>query len=189
MCAPTGIGFLYGKEAILESMPPFFGGGEMIGEVFFDHFTVAALPHKFEAGTPAIAEAIALGAAVDYLNAIGMDRIHAYEAELTAYLFKKLESISSLRIYGPKPTFDGEGRAALVAFNIEGIHGSDLATLLDHEGVAIRSGHHCTQPLHRLFDASGSARASLYFYNTFEEIDQFMVALRETIDFFHQMLA
>lgn len=189
MCAPTGVGFLYGKEAILEAMPPFFGGGEMIGEVFFDHFTVAELPHKFEAGTPAIGEAIALGAAVDYLTAIGMDRIHAYEAELTAYLFKKLEKIPGLRIYGAKPTLEGEGRSSLAAFNVEGIHGSDLAALLDCEGVAIRSGHHCTQPLHRLFDASGSARASLYFYNTFEEIDRFEVALKETIAFFRKMLA
>jgi cysteine desulfurase/selenocysteine lyase len=189
MCGPTGIGFLYGKEAVLEAMPPFLGGGEMIGEVFFDHFTLGELPHKFEAGTPAIAEAIALGAAVDYLSAIGMETIHQYEEKLTAYLFKKLADIPALKIYGPKPTVEGKGRAALAAFNVEGIHGSDLATLLDQEGIAIRSGHHCTQPLHRLFSASGSARASLYFYNSFEEIDQFMVALRETIDFFHQMLA
>jgi cysteine desulfurase / selenocysteine lyase len=184
MCAPTGIGFLYGKEAILEAMPPFFGGGEMISEVYLDHFTCAELPHKFEAGTPAIGEAIALGAAIEYLMGLGMDNIHAYEEELTAYLFKKLGEIGGLRIYGPKPTLEGQGRASLASFNVEGIHASDLATLLDHEGVAIRSGHHCTQPLHRLFDASGSARASLYFYNTREEIDRFTVALQETIDFF-----
>lgn len=188
MCGPTGIGFLYGKEEILEAMPPFLGGGEMIGEVFFDHFTLGELPHKFEAGTPAIAEAIALGAAVDYLSAIGMAKIHQYEEELTAYLFKKLGDIPSLKIYGPQPTINGKGRAALAAFNVEGIHGSDLSTLLDQEGIAIRSGHHCTQPLHRLFAASGSARASLYFYNTFEEIDQFIVALKDSIAFFQQML-
>jgi cysteine desulfurase/selenocysteine lyase len=184
MCAPTGIGFLYGKEAILEAMPPFFGGGEMISEVYLDHFTCAELPHKFEAGTPAIGEAIALGAAVEYLMGLGMDNIHSYEEELTAHLFRKLGEIEGLRIYGPKPSLEGQGRASLASFNVEGIHASDLATLLDHEGIAIRSGHHCTQPLHRLFDASGSARASLYFYNTREEIDRFVVALQETIDFF-----
>jgi cysteine desulfurase/selenocysteine lyase len=187
MCAPTGVGFLYGKQELLEEMPPFLGGGEMIAEVFFDHFTCGELPHKFEAGTPAIGEAIALGAAVDYLSKIGLDKIHNYEEELTAYLFKRLSTIPDLRIYGPQPTTTGEGRAALASFNITGIHASDLATLLDHEGIAIRSGHHCTQPLHRLFDASGSARASLYFYNTREEIDAFIFALKETINFFNSM--
>lgn len=184
MCAPTGIGFLYGKEAILEAMPPFFGGGEMISEVFFDHFTCGELPHKFEAGTPAIGEAIALGAAIDYLTALGMDKIHDYEEELTAYLFKKLGQIPNLRIYGPQPNYKGQGRAALASFNVDGIHASDLATLLDQDGIAIRSGHHCTQPLHRLFGASGSARASLYFYNTQAEIDRFIQSLTQTIDFF-----
>lgn len=187
MCATTGIGFLYGKKDILLAMPPFMGGGEMIDEVYLDHSTYGDLPHKFEAGTPAIGEAIALGAAVDYLSNIGMDNIHAYEEELTAYLFKKLETIPSLRIYGAKPTSEGKGRAALAAFNVEGIHASDLATLLDHDGIAIRSGHHCTQPLHRIFNASGSARASLYFYNTRQEIDAFIKALKSTIDFFHSM--
>ena len=187
MCATTGIGFLYGKKDLLLEMPPFMGGGEMIDEVFLDHSTYGDLPHKFEAGTPAIGEAIALGAAVDYLNHIGMENIHAYERELTAYLFKKLEDIPHLRIYGKKPTADGRGRAALAAFNVEGIHASDLATLLDHEGIAIRSGHHCTQPLHRIFNASGSARASLYFYNTRQEIDVFVKALKSTIDFFQSM--
>ena len=188
MCATTGIGFLYGKKEILTAMPPFLGGGEMIDEVFLDHSTYGELPHKFEAGTPAIGEAIALGAAVDYLTNIGMDKIHAYEEELTAYLFKKLETIPNLRIYGKKPTSEGKGRASLAAFNVEGIHASDLATLLDHEGTAIRSGHHCTQPLHRLFNASGSARASLYFYNTRAEIDSFITALKDTIDFFNNMM-
>jgi cysteine desulfurase / selenocysteine lyase len=187
MCATTGIGFLYGKKELLLAMPPFMGGGEMIDEVFLDHSTYGDLPHKFEAGTPAIGEAIALGAAVDYLNNIGMEQIHAYEEELTAYLFKQLETIADIRIYGKKPTPEGKGRAALAAFNIPGIHASDLATLLDQEGIAIRSGHHCTQPLHRILNASGSARASLYFYNTREEIDVFMVALKDTIDFFQNM--
>lgn len=187
MCATTGIGFLYGKKDILLAMPPFMGGGEMIDEVFLDHSTYGDLPHKFEAGTPAIGEAIALGAAVDYLSNIGMDKIHAYEEELTAYLFEQLLTIPELKIYGNKPTSDGKGRAALAAFNVPGIHASDLATLLDHDGIAIRSGHHCTQPLHRIFNASGSARASLYFYNTREEIDAFIKALKSTIDFFQSM--
>lgn len=188
MCATTGIGFLYGKKALLEAMPPFLGGGEMISEVYFDRSTYGELPHKFEAGTPAIGEAIALGAAVDYLSDISMDKIHEYEAELTAYLFRRLATIPNLRIYGVQPDANGEGRASLAAFNVPGIHASDLATLLDHEGIAIRSGDHCTQPLHRLFEASGSARASLYFYNTRDEVDRFVVALQETIDFFTSMM-
>ncbi|MBD2388073.1 cysteine desulfurase [Cylindrospermum sp. FACHB-282] len=184
MLAPTGIGFLYGKLEVLESMPPFMGGGEMIAEVYLDHSTYAELPHKFEAGTPAIGEAIALGAAVDYLSSIGMDKIHAYEAELTAYLFQQLEQIPQIRIYGPKPNAKGEGRAALAAFTAEGVHANDLSTLLDQEGIAIRSGHHCTHPLHRYLGLPATARASLSFYNTREEIDVFIKALKETLDFF-----
>ncbi|MFO5494273.1 MAG: cysteine desulfurase [Cuspidothrix sp.] len=184
MCAPTGIGFLYGKLELLEAMPPFFGGGEMISEVYLDYSTYAELPHKFEAGTPAIGEAIALGAAIDYLTNIGMDKIHAYEAELTAHLFEQLAQIPQIRIYGPKPDVNGEGRAALAAFTAEGVHANDLATLLDQEGVAIRSGHHCTQPLHRHLGLAGTARVSLSFYNTREEIDIFIKALKETLDFF-----
>ncbi len=184
MLAPTGIGFLYGKLELLEAMPPFFGGGEMIAEVYLDHSTYAELPHKFEAGTPAIGEAIALGAAIDYLTNIGMDKIHAYEAELTAYLFDQLAQIPQIRIYGPKPDAHGEGRAALAAFTASEVHANDLATLLDQEGVAIRSGHHCTQPLHRHLGLAGTARVSLSFYNTREEIDVFIKALKETLDFF-----
>ncbi|MBL1210199.1 SufS family cysteine desulfurase [Geminocystis sp. GBBB08] len=184
MCATTGIGFLYGKEELLTVMPPFLGGGEMIADVYLDHFTCGELPHKFEAGTPAIGEAIALGAAIDYLSKIGIDNIHHYEEELTAYLFKQLNEIPDLTIYGNQPPPEGKGRAALAAFNVKGIHSSDLATLLDNEGIAIRSGHHCTQPLHRYLNISGSARASLYFYNTFAEIDTFILTLKETIAFF-----
>lgn len=188
MCAPTGIGFLYGKLELLESMPPFLGGGEMIGEVFLDRFTYAELPHKFEAGTPAIGEAIALGAAVDYLSNIGMDKIHGWEAELTGYLFEKLSQIPQLTIYGPKPNADGEGRAALASFTVENLHANDLSTMLDDAGVAIRSGHHCTQPLHHYLGVSSTARASLYFYNTREDIDLFVAALKETIEFFSSVL-
>jgi cysteine desulfurase / selenocysteine lyase len=188
MCAPTGIGFLYGKLDLLREMPPFLGGGEMIADVFLDHSTYADLPHKFEAGTPAIAEAIALGAAVDYLSQIGMDKIYTYEAELTGYLFEKLEQIPEIRIYGPKPKVAGLGRAALAAFTAGEIHANDISTLLDQEGVAIRSGHHCTQPLHRYMGIPATARASLSFYNTREEIDVFVKALKETLDFFSGFL-
>ncbi|NMG20284.1 SufS family cysteine desulfurase [Brasilonema bromeliae] len=189
MCAPSGIGFLYGKLDLLRSMPPFLGGGEMIAEVFLDHSTYADLPHKFEAGTPAIGETIALGAAIDYLSSIGMDKIYTYEAELTGYLFEQLEQIPQLRIYGPKPKVAGLGRAALAAFTAGEIHANDISTLLDQEGIAIRSGHHCTQPLHRHLVVPATARASLSFYNTREEIDVFVKALKETLDFFGGFLA
>lgn len=184
MCGPTGIGFLYGKLELLRSMPPFLGGGEMIADVFLDHATYADLPHKFEAGTPSIAEAIGLGAAVDYLTALGMDEIYAYEAELTGYLFEQLGQIPEIRTYGPKPKVAGLGRAALAAFTAGDVHPHDLSTLLDQAGVAIRAGHHCTQPLHRYLKAQSTARASLSFYNTREEIDVFIAALKEAVEFF-----
>jgi cysteine desulfurase/selenocysteine lyase len=184
MCGPTGIGFLYGKLDLLRSMPPFLGGGEMIADVFLDRATYADLPHKFEAGTPAIGEAIALGAAVDYLSAIGMDTIHAYEADLTQHLFARLAEIPEVRIYGPKPNAQGQGRAALASFTAGDVHPHDLSTILDQAGIAIRAGHHCTQPLHRQLQAQSTARASLYFYNTREEIDTFIAALQDAIAFF-----
>lgn len=184
MCGPTGIGFLYGKLDLLNAMPPFLGGGEMIADVFLDHSTYAELPHKFEAGTPAIAEAIALGAAVDYLSGLGMDNIHAYEAELTEYLYRRLREVPELTTYGPQPQAGGQGRAALAAFTAKDLHANDLATMLDQSGVAIRSGHHCTQPLHRYLGVSATARASLYFYNTPADIDAFIVALKDVVDFF-----
>jgi cysteine desulfurase/selenocysteine lyase len=184
MCGPTGAGFLYGKLDLLKAMPPFLGGGEMIADVFLDHSTYAELPHKFEAGTPAICEAIGLGAAVDYLNAIGMDKIADYEHELTAYLYQQINQVPHLTLYGPQPQPDGSGRAALATFTVDGVHAQDLSTLLDQSGIAIRSGHHCTQPLHRILGVSSTARASLYFYNTREEIDIFIAALKDTIEFF-----
>jgi cysteine desulfurase / selenocysteine lyase len=184
MCAPTGIGFLYGKLEVMRSMQPFFGGGEMIADVFFDHSTYADLPHKFEAGTPSIGEAIALGAAIDYLTNIGMVEIHAYEQELSVYLYKQLAKIPQIRTYGPK-----SHRAALAAFTAGEVHPHDLSTMLDQSGIAIRAGHHCTQPLHRELKAQSTARASLYFYNTKAEIDQFIVALQESIDFFAEIFA
>jgi cysteine desulfurase / selenocysteine lyase len=184
MCAPTGIGFLYGKLEVMRSMQPFLGGGEMIADVFFDHSTYADLPHKFEAGTPSIGEAIALGAAIDYLTNIGMAEIHAYEQELSVYLYQQLAKIPQIRTYGPK-----SHRAALAAFTAGEVHPHDLSTMLDQSGIAIRAGHHCTQPLHRELKAQSTARASLYFYNTKAEIDQFIVALNESIDFFAEIFA
>jgi cysteine desulfurase / selenocysteine lyase len=184
MCAPTGIGFLYGKKDLLRSMPPFLGGGEMIADVFFDHSTYADIPHRFEAGTPAIGEAIALGAAVDYLTAIGMDKIHAYEQELTAYLFQQLNQIPEVKTYGPQPNAAVTNRVGLAAFTTGAVHPHDLSTILDQAGIAIRAGHHCTQPLHRHIGVQSTARASVYFYNTREEIDTFIVALKEAIEFF-----
>ncbi len=184
MCGPTGAGFLYGNLEVLKAMPPFLGGGEMIQDVGLSQSTYAELPHKFEAGTPAICEVITLGAAVDYLNKIGMDRISAYEHQLTAYLYEQITQVPKVKLYGPKPQADGTGRAAIATFTVEGVHAQDLSTFLDQSGIAIRSGHHCTQPLHHLLGVNSTARASLYFYNTPAEIDTFIVALKETIDFF-----
>jgi len=184
MCAPTGIGFLYGKLELLRSMPPFLGGGEMIADVFLDHSTYADLPHKFEAGTPAIAEAIGLGAAIDYLSAIGMEQVHAYEQALTTYLFQQLEQIPEVKTYGPKPNADASNRAALASFTVGSVHPHDVSTILDQAGIAIRAGHHCTQPLHRYIGAQSTARASLYIYNTQAEIDTFIASLKEAVEFF-----
>jgi len=172
MCGPTGVGFLWGRTELLDAMPPFLGGGEMIQDVFLDHSTYTGLPHKFEAGTPAIAEVVALGAAVNYLNGLGMSTVAAWEAELGAYLYDRLTAFEQVTVYGP-PTH----RVALCAFNIEGVHPSDLATFLDLEGIAVRAGHHCAQPLHRELGVDGSARASLYLYNTRAEVDAFVDAL------------
>ncbi|XP_010692099.2 cysteine desulfurase 1, chloroplastic [Beta vulgaris subsp. vulgaris] len=184
MCGPTGVGFLYGKEELLAGMPPFLGGGEMIADVYLDHSTYADPPSRFEAGTPAIGEAIGFGAAIDYLSGIGMQIIHDYEVELADYLYGKLASVPKVRIYGPKPT-QTVRRAALCSFNVENIHPTDIATFLDQQhGVAIRSGHHCAQPLHRHLGTNASARASLYFYNTKEDVDLFIEALDDTIAFF-----
>ncbi|XP_039028068.1 LOW QUALITY PROTEIN: cysteine desulfurase 1, chloroplastic-like [Hibiscus syriacus] len=185
MCGPTGIGFLFGKSNLLLGMPPFLGGGEMISDVFLDHSTYAEPPSRFEAGTPAIGEAIGLGAAIDYLSGIGMQKIHDYEMELVNYLYEKLCSVPNIRIYGPKPS-DNIHRAALCSFNVENIHPTDLATFLDQQhGVAIRSGHHCAQPLHRHLGVNASARASLYFYNTREDVDEFIRSLDDTVSFFN----
>lgn len=185
MCGPTGVGFLYGKSSLLSSMPPFLGGGEMISDVFLDHSTYADPPSRFEAGTPAIGEAIGLGAAIDYLTAIGMQKIHEYEIELADYLYENLRSVPNVRIYGPEPK-QNVHRAALCSFNVENIHPTDIATFLDQQhGVAIRSGHHCAQPLHRSLGINASARASLHFYNVKDDVDYFIQALSDTVNFFN----
>jgi cysteine desulfurase/selenocysteine lyase len=185
LCGPTGMGFLWAREALLEAMPPFLGGGEMIQDVYLDHSSWAELPHKFEAGTPAIGEAIGMGAALDYLQGLGLERIHAYEQQLTRLLFDRLGAIDGVRVLGPTPQQQPD-RGALAAFTVEGIHANDLAELLDSAGICIRSGHHCTQPLHRLYGIAGSARASLSFTTTVEEIDRFAEELVGTIAFLRE---
>jgi cysteine desulfurase/selenocysteine lyase len=185
LCGPTGMGFLWGREALLEAMPPFLGGGEMIQDVYLDHSSWAGLPHKFEAGTPAIGEAIGMGAALDYLNAIGLERIHAWEQQLTAQLFARLQALDGLTVLGPTPEQQPD-RGALAAFHVEGVHAHDIAALLDSAGICIRSGHHCTQPLHRHYGLTASARASLSFTTTPEEIDRFAEELEGAISFLRE---
>lgn len=181
MCGPTGIGVLYGKETLLDQMNPIEFGGEMIDFVYESHSTWTELPWKFEAGTPNIAGAIALGAAIDYLEPIGMDVIHRYEQELVAYVMPKLKAIDGLEIYGPEAV---EERSGVIAFNIQGLHPHDLATALDMEGVAVRAGHHCAQPLLNYLGQSSTARASFYIYNTKEDCDKLVDALLKTKEFF-----
>ena len=179
---PTGIGFLWAKEEILNKIPPFLGGGEMIQDVFEENSTWADLPHKFEAGTPAIAEAIGLGEAIKYISNIGLENINHYEKQLTKYLFDKLSTIDDLNIIGPTPEIDSE-RASLAAFYVQGIHSNDIAEILDSKGVCIRSGHHCCQPLHRYLGIKSTARASMNFTTTKEDINIFIDKLIETIRF------
>lgn len=177
MLGPTGIGVLYGKAELLEAMPPFLFGGEMISRVTLERADWKEAPYKFEAGTPNIAGAIGLGAAVDYLQAIGLDRIHAYEERLVAYARAQLEA-QGVQVYGPKR------RAGLLSFNVAGVHPHDLATLLDREGVAIRAGHHCAQPVMQWLDVPATARASFYLYNTPAEVDALVAALIKAKEFF-----
>jgi cysteine desulfurase / selenocysteine lyase len=176
MCAPTGIGALWGKRALLENMPPFLGGGSMIKVVELHHVTYADIPARFEAGTPAIGEAIALGEACDYLSEIGMERIHTHEQALTGYALDRLASVAGLQIYGPQNTNE---RGGAISFTLEGVHPHDIAGILDGEGIAVRAGHHCCQPLHTLLDIPASTRASFYLYNTAEEIDRLAVAIEK----------
>jgi cysteine desulfurase/selenocysteine lyase len=167
MCGPTGIGALYGKTALLESMPPFLGGGDMIKEVKLRSFRPNTLPHKFEAGTPAIAEAIGFGAAVDYLASLGMDNIAAHEHEITEYALERLEEIPGVKLFGPS----ADKKGGVAAFTLEGVHPHDVAQILDRDGIAVRAGHHCAQPLHEKFGIPATSRASFYLYNTKDEVD------------------
>jgi cysteine desulfurase/selenocysteine lyase len=177
MLGPTGIGVLYGKRELLESMPPFLGGGGMIRLVEMERFTAGDLPHKFEAGTPPIVEAIALGAAVDYLNRVGLAAIHAYELTLTRRAHECLQSLPGLRIFGPKP----EQKGGIVSFALDRLHAHDVAQLLDRAGIAVRAGHHCTMPLHKRLGVPATTRASFYFYNTPEEVDRLRPALEHAM--------
>jgi len=174
MCGPTGTGILYGKEEWLNKLPPYQGGGEMIKEVTFEKTTYADLPHKFEAGTPNIAGGIVLGTAIDYLNSIGFENIQQYEHELLEHANKRLSEISGIRIYG-----NTENKASVVSFNIDGIHPYDVGSIIDKLGIAVRTGHHCAQPIMNFFCIPGTIRASFSFYNTKEEIDLMVDAVKK----------
>lgn len=174
MCGPTGVGMLYGKEEWLNKLPPYQGGGEMIAEVTFQKTTYADLPHKFEAGTPNICGGIAFGAAIDYMNAIGFEKIAAYEHELLAYATAQLLNIQGLRIYGT-----AKEKTSVISFNLEGVHPYDVGTLLDKMGIAVRTGHHCAQPIMDYFKIPGTIRASFAFYNTMAEIDALISAVQK----------
>jgi cysteine desulfurase/selenocysteine lyase len=174
MFGPTGTGALWAKREHLEAMPPFFGGGEMIRAVSFERTVFADPPHKFEAGTPNIAGFVGLGAAIDYINDVGIDNIRKYETELLDYATQALRSVAGLKLFG-----QAREKAAVLSFLIDGVHAHDLATLLDQEGVAVRSGHHCAHPLMQFYGVPATARASLAFYNTREEVDRFVAALEK----------
>ena len=176
ICGPTGVGMLYGKEEWLKKLPPYQGGGEMIAEVSFEKTTYADLPHKFEAGTPNVCGGIAFGAAIDYMNAIGFDAIANYENELLVYATKQLEQIENLKIYGT-----AKNKTSVISFNVGSIHPYDIGTILDKMGIAVRTGHHCAQPIMDFYKIPGTIRASFMFYNTKEEIDTFIASLKKAI--------
>jgi cysteine desulfurase/selenocysteine lyase len=173
MLGPTGIGVFYGREELLQEMPPFLGGGDMIKRVELQGFTMNDLPHKFEAGTPPIAEGIGFGAAIDYLETLGMDNVHAYEQQITEYALERLEEIPGLRVYGP--SFKEKG--AVASFTMDGTHPHDVAQILDNEGIAVRAGHHCAMPAHQKYDILATTRASFYVYNTVEEVDKLVESI------------
>jgi cysteine desulfurase/selenocysteine lyase len=173
MCGPTGIGVLYGRKELLESMPPYMGGGDMIKRVFLRTFVPNEIPHKFEAGTPAIAEAVGLGAAVDYLTSLGMTAIADHEQQVMAYALERLEEVPGVKIFGPS----AEKKGGVVSFTFEGVHPHDVSQILDSEGIAIRAGHHCAMPLHDKFHLPATARASFYLYNTTSEVDKLIEGL------------
>lgn len=181
MCGPTGIGVLYGKKHLLENMEPIEFGGEMIDFVHLHESTWKELPWKFEGGTPIIAGAVGLGAAIDFLNEVGLDNIAEHEHKLAAYALEKMSAVEGMTIYGPK---DAANRAGLITFNIKDVHPHDVATVLDAEGIAVRAGHHCAQPLMRWLNATATARASFYLYNTEEDIDKLVEGLVKTKEYF-----
>jgi cysteine desulfurase / selenocysteine lyase len=180
MLGPTGFGVLYGRRKLLQEMPPFMGGGDMIKRVSLRSFTPNDLPHKFEAGTPAIAEAVGLGAAVDYLSSIGMDSIAAHEQQITAYAMERLEEVPGVWVFGPTAQHKG----GVVSFTFKGVHPHDVAQVLDSEGVAVRAGHHCAMPLHEKFELPATARASFYLYNNRSEVDRLVEALYKVKEIF-----
>jgi cysteine desulfurase/selenocysteine lyase len=180
MFGPTGVGILYGKAALLEAMPPYQGGGDMISSVTFEKTIYNKLPYKFEAGTPNIADGIAFGAAIDYLNGIGLDNIAAYEHDLLAYATEVVSAVPGVRLIGT-----AKEKASVLSFVVDGIHPHDIGTILDQEGIAIRTGHHCAQPLMDRFGVPATARASLAFYNTREEIDALGAGLRKVREVFN----
>lgn len=176
MLGPTGVGMLWGRESILDSMPPFMSGGDMISAVYRDRTVFNELPWKFEAGTPNIADVIASGVAIDYLTALGLEDVRAHEIELTEYALNALDALGDVKIYGPK---DATKRGGVISFNFEEVHPHDVGQILNDAGIAIRAGHHCCQPLMKYLDVTGTARASFYIYNTKEEVDYFVDALKE----------
>ena len=176
LCGPTGVGMLYGKKELLKDLPPYQGGGEMIASVTFEKTTYAGLPHKFEAGTPNICGGIAFGAALDYMNNLGFDVISKYEDELLAYATNNLKKIEGIKIYG-----EGLDKTAVISFNIGDIHPYDLGSILNQMGIAVRTGHHCAQPIMDFYEIPGTVRASFSFYNTFEEIDIMVTALKKAV--------
>ena len=176
LCGPTGVGFLYGKETLLNELPPYQGGGEMISEVTFEKTLYADLPHKFEAGTPNISGVIAFGAALDYINEIGLKEIENYENELLEYATKKLKEIKGLRIFG-----EAKNKISVISFNVGSIHPYDLGSILDKMGIAVRTGQHCAQPVMDYYEIPGTVRVSFSFYNTKKEIDFLILAINKAI--------
>lgn len=176
ICGPTGIGMLYGKEEWLRKLPPYQGGGEMIDQVTFEKTTYADLPHKFEAGTPNIAGGVGFGAAIDYMNGIGFETIAAHENDLLQHATEKLNKIEGLRIYG-----DVQNKVAVISFNVDGLHPYDIGTLLDKMGIAVRTGHHCCQPIMDFYQIPGTVRASFAFYNTHEEVERFITGVEKAV--------
>ena len=180
MCGPTGIGVLYGKEALLESMPPFLGGGDMIKRVELGGFVANDLPYKFEAGTPAIAEVIGFGAAVDFLSAAGMPAVFRHEQEVIGYALERLAEVPGVRVYGP----EAENRGGVASFTMDGTHPHDVAQILDRDGIAVRAGHHCAMPIHQKFGLAATTRASFYLYNTRDEVDRLVEGLYKVKEIF-----